>query len=118
MMKIVLSFVSPSQCSRRESYLCEIVRAELTLACIQTFPTFCVMIENNTLYIFISVVMTLTFIQDHSCVRDYNLSVFFFPPEISLSSWINFTMLPQGAGLLKLMLNLFCINNIEGRELC
>ena len=38
--------------------------------------------------------------------------------EILLSIWMKFSMLPQPVGLLKHMLNVFCISNVQGRELC
>ena len=38
--------------------------------------------------------------------------------EILLSIWMKFSMLPQAVGLLKHMLNVFCISNVQGRELC
>ena len=40
-----------------------------------------------------------------------------FPANLS-TDWDKFSMLPQPVGLLKLMLNLFCTSNIQGRELC
>ena len=73
------------------------------------------MIETTKLYIFISVCMTLTFIQDHNYMRNKKFWCFL---EISWLIWRKFSMLPQPVSLLKLMLNLFCTSSIEGREIC
>ena len=43
--------------------------------------------------------------------------VFIFS-EISQWIWMEFNLLPQPVGLLKLMLNLFCTSTIQGREIC
>ena len=40
-----------------------------------------------------------------------------FKKKKKLLVWMKFSMLPQPAGLLKLMLNLFYSCNIQGREL-
>ena len=57
-------------------------------------------------------------LQGHSCM--INKKTFFFSKfsRILLSIWMKFSMLPRPIGLLKLMLNLFCTHNIQGRELC
>ena len=57
--------------------------------------------------------MTLIFIQGHS-LRNQTLSIFL---QIKVSIWMKFSMLPQAAGLLKLMLNLFWRSTVQGREL-
>ena len=66
--------------------------------------------------ILISVWMTLTFIQSQLCEKSKTPESIFL--ETSLSIWMKFSVLPQSVALLKLMLNLFCTSNIQGRELC
>ena len=75
------------------------------------------MIETFTLYILISVWMFLTFIQGHSCMKSNKNSVSTFL-ENYLLIWMKSSVLSQPVGLLKFMLNLFCTNDIHGRELC
>ena len=70
-----LKFISfhPFNIQGREPYLCDFVEKTLTLVCIQTFADqfqLGVMIETAKLYILISVWMTLTVIQSHSCIRN------------------------------------------------
>ena len=73
-------------------------------------------IEITNLWILVSVWMTLTFIHGHSCMkRNASVSIFL---EISLLILTNFRMLLQLVDLLKLKLNLFCTNNIQGRKHC
>ena len=69
--------------------------------------------ETTKLYILIPAWMTLIFIQGHS-LRNQTLSISL---QIKVSIWMKFSMLPQAAGLLKLMLNLFWRSTVQGREL-
>ena len=64
-----------------------------------------VMIETTKLYFLISVWLTLTFIQDHSCVR-YQRLWCPFPQQFCCQFGWN-SELPQPVGFLKLTLNLF-----------
>ena len=77
------------------------------------------MIETTKLFILISVWMTMTFIQGHTCVRKTLVSFFFILTEVLHSTgWMKCSMLAQVVGLLKLMLSLFYASSIPGRELC
>ena len=58
--------------------------------------------------------MTLTLIQDHSCLRNRKLRYTIFL-QIFILIWMKFISCHS---LLKLMLNLVCTSNIQGRELC
>ena len=69
----------------------------------------------TTLYIFISVWMTLTFIQIHCFLSNQNFGVHFLG---NFAVWMNFSLLPQHVCLLKLMLNLFYTTNIQVKKLC
>ena len=66
------------------------------------------------LFILISVQMTLTFIHDRSCMRNQKFGVSF--SDIWLLNWMEVSVLPQSAGLLKFLLDLFC--TIFKGELC
>ena len=66
----------------------------------------CVMIEITMLYILMSVWITLTFIQAHSCMRNQTLSGLFSQTFHSC------------VGLFELMVKLFCTSTVQGRELC
>ena len=70
-----------------------------------------VMTETTYLYILIPVHVTLTFIPSHRCMKKIKTFVFVFL-QISLLIWMKCSMLPQIVGLLRLMLNLFCMINI------
>ena len=59
--------------------------------------------------------MTLAF--DQSCISNQQFQCPIFS-EILQLFWMKFTVLPQPVGLLKLMLNLFCTSNMQGRERC
>ena len=99
-----------------------LVKKMLTLACVQTLFYWPIsfrlglMIKTTRLSILLSVWMTLTFTQGHSCMRNKKFVVHF--SEISQLIRIKFSMLPQPVGLLKPLLNLFCTDDIEGREFC
>ena len=56
--------------------------------------------------------------QNLLCLFFFFFFFFFFLSEMLLLIWMKFGVLPQPFGLLKLMLNIFCTNNIQGRELC
>ena len=73
------------------------------------------MIETTELYMLIPVWMTVIFIQEQSCMKS-KTSVLIFS-QISELIWIECSILSQPVGLLKLMLNMFCIIDIQGREL-
>ena len=75
------------------------------------------MIEVAKLYILISLWMALTFIQDHSCMRNKKTLVSHFS-QIGKPIWMKLSILPQPGGLLKFMLDLVCISTVQGRELC
>ena len=75
------------------------------------------MIRISKLYILVSVWMSLTFIQGHSCMRNQKL-VCPFSQKLLLLIWMKFSLLPQPIALLKLMLYLFCTSNIQERVLC
>ena len=89
------------------------------MACIQTFTYW---FRSNLVwwkrwlsFTFWSCV-TLVFIQGHSCIRNWKLVSIFF--KILHLIRMKFSMWPQPLSLLKLMLNLFCTKNVQGRKLC
>ena len=73
------------------------------------------MIGATKLLILISVWMTLIFTQVTVVWEKKWVSIF---SEISQLIWMKFSKMLQPVGVLKLMLNLFCRSNIQGRELC
>ena len=106
-------FSCPFSIQGREVYLCDFVKnvnigLHSNISRTISFKL-SMMIRTTRLYILMSVWITLIFIQITS------VSIF---SEISWSIWMKFCKLPQPVVLLKLVLNLLCRSNVQGRELC
>ena len=72
------------------------------------------MIETTRLFILIPVLMTLSFIQGHSCMKSKFFALVF--SQISLSVLMKFSKLPQPFSWLKFILNSFCVIGIQGKD--
>ena len=77
---------------------------------------FSMMMGTTKLYILISVWMTLTFIQGHSCTRNQKL---WYPfSQKFCSGFGEIQSVITTYWVVELMLNVFCTSNIQGREHC